>query len=196
MNIGTWPITLVTSSSSSRGGTSNPSQDRGNDSDTGFGEGESLLRPPAKAGAIGLGLGHDYSRGRKVASLGYRSTCDPAPSTIVLSSSRSSTVDTSALNSGTNGTNDKGSYYPHSMQQRDQQQRTEVGAKPTVTHIQVYLCEEPHFDVVLGRSFFDKRQIKTSPIDPTDVVCLDTGEKIECEVVVLRDGKGDIVTVT
>jgi hypothetical protein len=70
------------------------------------------------------------------------------------------------------------------------------GTKPTVTNIQVYLSEEPHFDVVLGRSFFEKRQIKTSSIDPTDVVCLDTGEKIECEVVILKDGKGEIVTVT
>ena len=62
--------------------------------------------------------------------------------------------------------------------------------------VQVYLSEEPHFDVVLGRSFFEKRQIRTTTIDPTDVVCLDTGEKIECELVILKDGKGEIVTVT
>jgi len=68
------------------------------------------------------------------------------------------------------------------------------GAKPTF--IQVYLSEEPHFDVVLGRSFFEKRQIKTSAVDPTDVVCLDTGEKIECELVILKDGRGEIVTIT
>lgn len=68
------------------------------------------------------------------------------------------------------------------------------GAKPTF--IQVYLSEEPHFDVVLGRSFFEKRQIKTSSVDPTDVVCLDTGEKIECELVILKDGRGEIVTIT
>jgi len=60
----------------------------------------------------------------------------------------------------------------------------------------VYLSEEPHFDVVLGRSFFEKRQVKVSTIDPTDVVCLDTGEKIECELVILKDGRGEIVTVT
>lgn len=60
----------------------------------------------------------------------------------------------------------------------------------------VYLSEEPHFDVVLGRSFFEKRQVKVSSIDPTDVVCLDTGEKIECELVILKDGRGEIVTVT
>ncbi|KAH9484453.1 hypothetical protein JR316_0003935 [Psilocybe cubensis] len=67
---------------------------------------------------------------------------------------------------------------------------------PKTVSIQVYLAEEPHFDVVLGRSFFEKRQVKTTSIDPTDVVCLDTGEKIECELVILKDGRGEIVTVT
>ncbi|KAF5386680.1 hypothetical protein D9615_001598 [Tricholomella constricta] len=64
------------------------------------------------------------------------------------------------------------------------------------TLISVFLAEEPHFDVVLGRSFFEKRQIRTSGTDPTDVVCLDTGEKVECELVILKDGRGEIVTVT
>ncbi|GLB34693.1 hypothetical protein LshimejAT787_0202580 [Lyophyllum shimeji] len=64
------------------------------------------------------------------------------------------------------------------------------------TLISVFLAEEPHFDVVLGRSFFEKRQIRTSSTDPTDVVCLDTGEKVECELVILKDGRGEIVTVT
>jgi hypothetical protein len=68
------------------------------------------------------------------------------------------------------------------------------GPKPTL--VTVYLSEEPHFDVVLGRSFFEKRQIRTSAIDLTDVVCLDTGEKIACELVILKDGRGEIVTVT
>jgi len=68
--------------------------------------------------------------------------------------------------------------------------------KPMSVSIPVYLSEEPHFDVVLGRSFFERRQIRTSSIDPTEVVCMDTGEKIECELVVLKDGRGDIVTVT
>lgn len=67
---------------------------------------------------------------------------------------------------------------------------------PKPTMIGVYLSEEPHFDVVLGRSFFEKRKIRTSSTDPTDVVCLDTGEKIECELVILKDGRGEIVTVT
>ena len=67
---------------------------------------------------------------------------------------------------------------------------------PKTVAIQVYLSEEPHFDVVLGRSFFEKRQIRTTAVDLTDVVCLDTGEKIECELVILKDGRGEIVTVT
>ncbi|GBE82133.1 hypothetical protein BKA93DRAFT_779169 [Sparassis latifolia] len=60
----------------------------------------------------------------------------------------------------------------------------------------VYLSEESHFDVVLGRSFMESRQVKLDPVDPTDVVCMDTGEKIDCELVILKDGKGQIVTVT
>ncbi|PPR01092.1 hypothetical protein CVT26_015998 [Gymnopilus dilepis] len=66
----------------------------------------------------------------------------------------------------------------------------------TPVMLDVYLSEEPHFDVVLGRSFLEKRQVKLNSADPTDVVCLDTGEKIECELVILKDGRGKIVTVT
>jgi hypothetical protein len=69
-------------------------------------------------------------------------------------------------------------------------------SEPKSTLIPVYLSEEPHFDVVLGRSFFERRQIKTNPTDPTEVVCLDTGERVEVEVVVLKDGRGQIVIVT
>ncbi|KAH7888821.1 hypothetical protein F5I97DRAFT_1965655 [Phlebopus sp. FC_14] len=69
-------------------------------------------------------------------------------------------------------------------------------SKSKTVSISVYLSEEPHFDVVLGRSFLERRQIRTSTIDPTEVVCLDTGEKIECELVVLKDGRGEVVIVT
>lgn len=65
----------------------------------------------------------------------------------------------------------------------------------TTTHT-VFLSEETHFDVILGRAFMEKRGVKTDPLDLTSVVCLDTGEKLDCEVVVIRDGKGEIVTVT
>ncbi|KAH9843184.1 uncharacterized protein C8Q71DRAFT_853670 [Rhodofomes roseus] len=60
----------------------------------------------------------------------------------------------------------------------------------------VYLSEESHFDVVLGRSFIELRQVKFDSVDATDVVCGDTGEKIDCELIILKDGKGQIVTVT
>lgn len=64
------------------------------------------------------------------------------------------------------------------------------------TMVSVFLSEEPHFDVVLGRSFLEKRQIKIDPTDMTDVTCMDTGEKVHCELVILKDGRGEIVTVT
>lgn len=69
-----------------------------------------------------------------------------------------------------------------------------VGRTKT-THT-VFLSEEAHFDVVLGRSFWEARRIKANPLDPTDIVCGDTDEKIDCELVILKDGKGQIVTVT
>ena len=74
-------------------------------------------------------------------------------------------------------------------------QHTHINGPKSVS-VEVYLSEEPHFDVVLGRSFCEKRQIRITAVDPTDVVCLDTGEKIECELVILKDGRGEIVTVT
>ncbi len=67
---------------------------------------------------------------------------------------------------------------------------------PDPIFLTVYLSEEPHFDVVLGRSFFEKRQIHIDPVNSTDVVCLDTGEKVDCDVIILKDGRGEIVTVT
>ena len=39
-------------------------------------------------------------------------------------------------------------------------------------------------------------QVKINPLDPTDVQCLDTRETVDCEVVILKDGRGQIVTVT
>nr|GAT53335.1 predicted protein [Mycena chlorophos] len=68
--------------------------------------------------------------------------------------------------------------------------------KPKPTMMTVYLSEEQHFDVVLGRSFFERRNIQVSAIDQTEVICMDTGEKLECELVILKDGRGEIVTVT
>lgn len=84
----------------------------------------------------------------------------------------------------------------HLSKRRNGKLKDKANGGPQPTMMPVYLSEEPHFDVVLGRSFFERRQIRTNAVDPTDVVCMDTGEKIECELVILKDGKGDIVTVT
>jgi hypothetical protein len=50
--------------------------------------------------------------------------------------------------------------------------------------------------VILGRSFMEKRGIKLDPLDMTSVICMDTGEKIDCDIVVIKDWRGEIVTVT
>lgn len=195
VKIGKWPITLVTSSPDGHGEAPKLAYGHQSVIDAGLREGEPLLRPPARAGAIGLVIGGlEQGHGRKSPSLSYQSTSNRAPSTIVHSSSRSSAgASVSPLLTGANGMNGK---RVKQQQQQHLDQENGDGTRPTVTNIEVFLSEEPHFDVVLGRSFFEKRQIKMSSIDPTDVVCLDTGEKIECELVILKDGKGEIVTVT
>ncbi|GHJ88974.1 hypothetical protein NliqN6_5376 [Naganishia liquefaciens] len=69
-----------------------------------------------------------------------------------------------------------------------------VGSK-TASH-PVMLSEETNFDCVLGRSWMEKMGIKTDPLDQTSVVYMDTGERIPCDVVVLKDAKGEVITVT
>lgn len=85
---------------------------------------------------------------------------------------------------------------PSSLHKSTKDGNDTTPVKPKTTLVPVYLSEEPHFDIVLGRSFLDRRQIRINAVDPTDVVCLDTGERIECELVILKDGRGEIVTVT
>jgi len=67
--------------------------------------------------------------------------------------------------------------------------------KTTTIH-DVYLSEEAHFDVILGRSFMEKRGIKLDALDSTSVVCMDTGEKVDCDLVVIKDWRGEVVTIT
>jgi hypothetical protein len=86
---------------------------------------------------------------------------------------------------------------------------------PTTTTHTLYLTEETHFDVVLGRSFIERRGIMFDGVDQTRVVCRMPGKdgkskgregegnegeeeevKLEVEIVVLRDGRGEVVTVT
>lgn len=37
---------------------------------------------------------------------------------------------------------------------------------------------------------------RTDPLDQTSVVYMDTGERIPCDVVVLKDANGEVITVT
>ena len=69
-----------------------------------------------------------------------------------------------------------------------------VGTK-TTTHT-VFLAEEKQFDVVLGRAFMERRQVKTDPTDQSNVMCMDNGDVLETKIIVIRDGRGDFVTVT
>ncbi|CED82625.1 hypothetical protein [Phaffia rhodozyma] len=67
----------------------------------------------------------------------------------------------------------------------------------------VMLSEETHFDVVLGRSWMEKMGVKTDPLDETSVVLMNglkgedgDGEKVACDLVVIKDGRGEVVTIT
>lgn len=37
---------------------------------------------------------------------------------------------------------------------------------------------------------------RVDPLDPTALTYMDTGETIPCDLVVLRDAKGNIITIT
>jgi len=71
-----------------------------------------------------------------------------------------------------------------------------IGSLGRAVSCPVYLSEEAHFDVVLGRSFWEKRAVRIDGSDVTQVWCGDLGERVDCDVVVVRDGRGEIVTVT
>lgn len=70
----------------------------------------------------------------------------------------------------------------------------QVGSK--AVSCTVMLAEDSYFPVILGRSFMEKRGVRTDPVDPLNVVFMDNGERPDVEVVVVRDEKGEIVTVT
>ncbi|OXC67850.1 hypothetical protein AYX13_03531 [Cryptococcus neoformans] len=59
-----------------------------------------------------------------------------------------------------------------------------------------YVTEENKFDVILGRAWIEKMGVKIDPLDQTVLTYMDTGEPIACDVVVLKDEKGDIITIT
>lgn len=60
----------------------------------------------------------------------------------------------------------------------------------------VMLCEDSYFPVVLGRTFMEKRGVRTDPVDQTSITFMDTGERADVEVVVVRDEHHEPVVIT
>ncbi|WFD36336.1 hypothetical protein MCUN1_003215 [Malassezia cuniculi] len=69
----------------------------------------------------------------------------------------------------------------------------QVGSK--AVSCTVMLAEDSFFPVILGRSFMEKRGVRTDPIDMTSVVFMDNGERADVEVVVVRDELGQPVPI-
>ncbi|CAD6896745.1 unnamed protein product [Tilletia controversa] len=70
----------------------------------------------------------------------------------------------------------------------------QVGSK--AVSLTVMLAEDTYFPVTLGRSFMEKRGVRTDPIDMTSVTFMDNGERADVEVVVVRDEKGEPVNIS
>jgi hypothetical protein len=78
---------------------------------------------------------------------------------------------------------------------------TNLGAWPIkvglkTVQLQVQLIEDSYFPIILGRSFMEKRGVKTTDVDPTNVVFLDTNEVIECDLVIVKDNNGGVVPIS
>ncbi|ORX34933.1 hypothetical protein BD324DRAFT_662036 [Kockovaella imperatae] len=69
-----------------------------------------------------------------------------------------------------------------------------VGSR-TAEH-QAMINEEQHFDVVLGRLWVEKMAVKVDPLDQTSLTYMDSGEVIPCDLVVLKDPQGNLITIT
>lgn len=69
----------------------------------------------------------------------------------------------------------------------------QVGSK--AVPLTVMLAEDSYFPVILGRSFMEKRGVRTDPIDMTSVIFMDNGERADVEVVVVRDELGNPVAI-
>jgi len=61
---------------------------------------------------------------------------------------------------------------------------------------QAMVSEEEHFDVVLGRTWVERMNIKVDPIDATNLTYMDNGATIPCDIVVLKDDKGNKIHIT
>ncbi|GAA5884488.1 hypothetical protein JCM16303_005105 [Sporobolomyces ruberrimus] len=69
-----------------------------------------------------------------------------------------------------------------------------VGSK-TVEQ-QVMLVESSYFPVILGRSFMERRGVRTDPLDQTSVVFMDTNEAIPTDLVIVKDKDGRVVPIS
>ncbi|KAK4058519.1 hypothetical protein OIO90_000681 [Microbotryomycetes sp. JL221] len=61
---------------------------------------------------------------------------------------------------------------------------------------QVMLVENSYFPIVLGRSFMERRGVRTDPLDPTSVVFMDTGEVVPTDLVIVKDANGEVVPIS
>ncbi|GAA5868567.1 hypothetical protein JCM8547_003189 [Rhodosporidiobolus lusitaniae] len=61
---------------------------------------------------------------------------------------------------------------------------------------QVMLVENSYFPVILGRSFMERRGVRTDPLDQTSVVFMDTNEVIPTDLVIVKDANGGVVPIS
>lgn len=61
---------------------------------------------------------------------------------------------------------------------------------------QVMLVENSYFPVILGRSFMERRGVRTDPLDPTSVVFMDTNEVIHTDLVIVKDENGVVIPIS
>ncbi|BGP54153.1 hypothetical protein JCM8202_005064 [Rhodotorula sphaerocarpa] len=61
---------------------------------------------------------------------------------------------------------------------------------------QVMLVENSYFPVILGRSFMERRGVRTDPLDQTSVVFMDTNEVIRTDLVIVKDGNGAVIPIS
>ncbi|CAD6574821.1 MAG: hypothetical protein CYPHOPRED_005508 [Cyphobasidiales sp. Tagirdzhanova-0007] len=69
-----------------------------------------------------------------------------------------------------------------------------VGGK--TVELQVMLVENSYFPVILGRSFMEKRQVQTNPLDQTHVIFQDNSETVPCDIVVVKDANGNPIPIS
>lgn len=61
---------------------------------------------------------------------------------------------------------------------------------------QVMLVENSYFPVILGRSFMERRGVRTDPLDQTSVVFMDTGEVVPTDLVIVKDAAGEVIPIS